>query len=169
LELTLIQSTKSLEEGRKTIKTLENPQALPSNEKHLIHFCALPTTGFDFAEDGVGRIPFVFDETFGIVARGLRLYRTVEMLQWVETIHQSTESFIPTDDDQPIRRTSEKAYTYDMEWKSSPVESSKFYHSGYDNPSESAWLYKTKTFEVCLLDHFLLGTTILTSSANHAY
>ncbi|TDH72597.1 hypothetical protein CCR75_006107 [Bremia lactucae] len=148
-ESALVQSIKSFEEGRSVVKELLKPQVEERHEGQLIHFSGLITTNAtlkqksrDVDEIGVRQSPFVMDPVFGIAAKGVRLYRRVEMLQWVETSHTSTSS-TPEDEDQRFDTDRERIYMYDLQWREGHIDSSAFDDISHRNPPIEAWTYKS--------------------------
>ncbi|KAI9993856.1 hypothetical protein PInf_016377 [Phytophthora infestans] len=152
-ESALVRSVKSFEEGRSVVVSLASPQGLAKNEDQLIHFSGLITTT---ASNGMSRwnkidtdglplrqSPFVLDPVFGIAAKGVRLHRHVEMLQWVETSHTSTSS-TPEDEDRRFDDDRERIYMYDLRWRKEEIDSSAFNDISYRNPPSEAWVYKSR-------------------------
>eukprot|EP00644_Phytophthora_capsici_P007229 jgi/Phyca11/112682/e_gw1.22.271.1 len=143
-ESTLVRSVKSFEEGRSVVVSLPKPQVSANTEGHLIHFSGLITTASEHDTDGLQlrQSPFVLDPVFGIAAKGVRLHRHVEMLQWVETSHTSTSSN-PEDEDRRFDDDRERIYMYELRWKENEVDSSTFNDISYRNPPSEAWVYKS--------------------------
>lgn len=150
-ESRLVNAKRSLEQGRLLAVELHQPVYDPRNEGKLIHFSALITTDGDvFDSEGnklALRSPFVLDPSFGIAVKGVRLYRDVEMLQWVETSHTSSNSN-PEDEDRRFDDERERVYMYDLRWRSERIDSSAFHDMGYWNPPQEAWIYEAKVFKV---------------------
>ncbi|OWZ00251.1 putative membrane protein [Phytophthora megakarya] len=148
-ESALVRSIKSFEEGRSVVVSLSKPQVLSTNEAQLVHFSGLVTTT---ASDGnsplkkheaeIRQSPFVLDLTFGIAAKGVRLHRHVEMLQWVETSHTSMSS-TPEDEDRRIDDDRERIYMYDLRWREEVIDSMEFNDISYQNPPSEAWMYQS--------------------------
>ena len=154
-ESALVRSVRSFEEGRAVAIALPQPHVSSRTEDHLIVLSGLITTAV--SKDGTtagqdakrptsdrvplrGQSPFVLDVTFGIAAKGVRLYRHVEMLQWVETSHTSMSS-APEDEDQRFDDDRERTYMYDMRWSEERIDSMAFNDPSYANPPPEAWTY----------------------------
>ncbi|KAJ0390566.1 hypothetical protein P43SY_011084 [Pythium insidiosum] len=95
------------------------------------------------------RTPYVLDPVFGVAARGVRLLRKVEMLQWVETSHTvdadgDGDERAEDGGDQGAGRQRERVYMYDLRWRSEHVDSSSFYDRSFQNPSQDAWIFQGK-------------------------
>ncbi|KAG7393388.1 Protein of unknown function (DUF1625) [Phytophthora pseudosyringae] len=151
-ESALVRSVRSFEEGRSALVSLPKPQVSASTEGQLIHFSGLITTaasgGDHHLEKREGdelqlrQSPFVLDPTFGIAAKGVRLHRHVEMLQWVETSHTSTSS-TPEDENRRFDDDRERIYMYDLRWREEEIDSSAFNDISYRNPPSQAWMHKS--------------------------
>ena len=150
-ESSLVRSIRSFEEGRSVAASLSDPHFSPSTEDQLILFSGLITTAISkddaittntLQENKVAlrHSPFVLDLTFGVAAKGVRLHRHVEMLQWVETSHTSMSSS-PEDEDQRFDDDRERTFMYDMRWKEDVVDSMRFNDPSYSNPPPEAWTY----------------------------
>ena len=150
-ESSLVRSIRSFEEGRSVAASLSDPHFSPSTEDQLILFSGLITTAVSkddaittntLQENKVAlrHSPFVLDLTFGVAAKGVRLHRHVEMLQWVETSHTSMSSS-PEDEDQRFDDDRERTFMYDMRWKEDVVDSMRFNDPSYSNPPPEAWTY----------------------------
>ncbi|CAI5732580.1 unnamed protein product [Hyaloperonospora brassicae] len=154
-ESALVRSVRSFEEGRAVAIALPQPRVSSRTEDHLVVFSGLITTAV--STDGTtagqehkrpksdrvplrGQSPVVLDGTFGIAAKGVRLYRHVEMLQWVETSHTSMSS-APEDEDQRFDDDRERTYMYDMRWSEERIDSMAFHDPSYANPPPEAWTY----------------------------
>ena len=145
-EYTFIRTLRSFDEARRVVKSLDTPKYDAKNDRNLVHFSGRITVGEQHHRDGESWSPYVYDEEFGIAAIGVRLKRTVEMLQWVETVHD--DSTPESRNASPGGATDERTYTYDLQWRSHVVDSSRFDDASYRNPPASAWLYQSRTFEV---------------------
>ncbi|KAG7399209.1 Protein of unknown function (DUF1625) [Phytophthora boehmeriae] len=150
-ESALVRSVQSFEEGRSVVVSLSSPNVLSQNEGKLVHFSGLITTTEEprnapvkssNAEQQLRLSPFVLDPTFGIAAKGVRLHRHVQMLQWVETSHTSMSS-TPEDEDRRFDDDRERIYMYDLRWQEEVIDSSGFDDISYWNPPEEAWIYKS--------------------------
>jgi hypothetical protein len=151
-EQRLVRHASSLEEGRKHVVSLSKPVVVAQNEGQLVHFSGVITTDPSVlaADSTASRVPYVLDPVFGIAARGVRLYRTVEMLQWVETVHTIAGSDpMAGDDDRDggVDEHREKTYIYDLRWRSERIDSMSFHDIGYQNPPEDAWVFQSKVMD----------------------
>ena len=77
------------------------------------------------------------DRDFGVVAQdSYRLKRKVEMLQWVEVFHPANSA----------GQNNDRAYyTYSKQWTETPIDSSQFKNTGFDNPSIYSWPYRSNS------------------------
>jgi hypothetical protein len=114
-----VKRHKTLQEGAGAVVSVSADQVSPGNEGKLVHFTAEATTD-----------ELLSDSMFGISATALKLQRKVEMYQWVE--HEKSETKKKTGGGTKTVTT----YTYDKEWASHQVDSSRFQETaGHDNPS----------------------------------
>jgi hypothetical protein len=149
----VIKAQRSFEQALVAAVELPQPAFDPRNDGQLIVFSGLITTDSDapvldyHGNKVVTRSPFVLDPLFGIAAKGVRLYRQVEMLQWVETSHTSTSS-TPEDEDRRVDDDRDRVYMYDLRWRSERIDSSAFNDISYWNPSQEAWIYETNVVKV---------------------
>jgi len=115
-----VKRAKDLKEGSGSVVSVSSDTVDPAMEGKLIHLT------------GETKTPRLLeDPEFGIAATAIKLIREVEMYQWVQ-IEKSGEKT-------SVGGTTETTttYTYQKEWKDSPVDSSKFkVTSGYENPRE---------------------------------
>ncbi|KAJ0405086.1 hypothetical protein ATCC90586_008686 [Pythium insidiosum] len=150
-EQRLIREASGLEECQRNAVPLADPVALPENDGKLVHFHGIITTDPSTlqGDPSLTRTPYVLDPVFGIAARGVRLLRNVEMLQWVETSHTvdadgDGDERAEDDGDQGAGRQRERVYMYDLRWRSEHVDSSSFYDRSFQNPSQDAWIFQGK-------------------------
>ncbi len=122
-----VKRAKDLKEGSGSVVSVSSDTVDPAMEGKLIHLT------------GETKTPRLLeDPEFGIAATAIKLIREVEMYQWVQ-IEKSGEKT-------SVGGTTETTttYTYQKEWKDSPVDSSKFkVTSGYENPREM--MYRSNT------------------------
>lgn len=115
-----VKRAKDLKEGSGSVVSVSSDTVDPAMEGKLVHLT------------GETKTPRLLeDPEFGIAATAIKLIREVEMYQWVQ-IEKSGEKT-------SVGGTTETTttYTYQKEWKDSPVDSSKFkVTSGYENPPE---------------------------------
>ncbi|CAI5738119.1 unnamed protein product [Peronospora farinosa] len=151
-ESVLVRTVESFEEGRSVVVSLSKPDFSPSTDGQLILFSGLITTTASIGNNQwnkettdeleLRQSPFVLDTTFGIAVKGVRLYRHVEMLQWVETSHTSMSS-TPEDEDRRFDNNRERIFMYEMRWREKVIDSIGFHDLGYTNPPSEAWTYKS--------------------------
>ncbi|KAF1336692.1 Transmembrane protein 43 family, partial [Globisporangium splendens] len=167
-EMRVIHAQRSFEQARVAAVELLQPVYDPRNDGQLIAFSGLITTDSDVPvldHDGnkiATRSPFVLDPLFGIAVKGVRLYRQVEMLQWVEASHTSTSS-TPEDEDRRVDDNRDRVYMYDLRWRSERIDSSAFNDISYWNPPQEAWIYEAnivKAVDVVVGDFKLSDTLI---------
>jgi len=122
-----VKRAKDLKEGSGSVVSVSSDTVDPAMEGKLVHLT------------GETKTPRLLeDPEFGIAATAIKLIREVEMYQWVQ-IEKSGEKT-------SVGGTTETTttYTYQKEWKDSPVDSSKFkVTSGYENPREM--MYRSNT------------------------
>jgi hypothetical protein len=118
-ETRAVTTAKSLTEGAKTVISVAADNVQPANDGKLIHL-----TGEAITTETLR------DPMFGLDATALRLQRKVEMYQWKEDSHTTTEKKLGGGEE---HRTE---YTYTTAWADHPVQSSKFKHpEGHQNPN----------------------------------
>ena len=113
-----VRRTRTLAAGAASVIPVPADRIDPRNEGKLIHVSGM------LSADGT-----LSDPLFGISSRGIALERQVEMYQWVE--HSSVKSEKQLGGS--VKKTT--VYTYEKEWSSSPVDSSKFKEPGHGNPA----------------------------------
>jgi hypothetical protein len=107
-----IQTYRALAEGAANVVSVDGAKRDPGNDGKLVHISAAVTV------DGVPR-----DEMFGISAeKAVGLARDVEMYQWVESSESKTEKKIGGGEETTT------TYSYQKEWRSGRVDSSRFKH-----------------------------------------
>lgn len=113
-----VQTSRSLAEGAGIVVSVPAAAVDPANEGKLVHVAGDVATAHRPA-----------DETFGIVAGGLRLERAVEMFQWKETSQSRTEDKLGGGQETVT------TYTYSKAWDDAPIDSSAFKQpTGHANP-----------------------------------
>jgi hypothetical protein len=144
-----VQTAKALQEGERAVVSVESAAVDPANDGKLIH-----TSGEAWTQETLR------DEVFGVQtmeaadlstdARGgaLRLRRTVEMYQWVESSSTSSSS-------------SGTTYSYRTEWKEEVVNARSFHHSGYSNPTEMPFSTSVFSAERVSLGAFQLSGSLI--------
>lgn len=117
----------------------------PDNQARVVHVVGETSTEETLRDDTFADIQ---------VTNCAHLKREVEMYQWQETIkEEKTDS---SGGGKDVKRTPE----YSKEWSSSPISSSSFMESGYDNP-EMPFLGKTETASTVNFGAFLLPSGLV--------
>jgi hypothetical protein len=144
-----VQTAKALQEGERAVVSVESAAVDPANDGKLIH-----TSGEARTQETLR------DEVFGVqtmeaadcqptqAAARLRLRRTVEMYQWVESSSTSSSS-------------SGTTYSYRTEWKEEVVNARSFHHSGYSNPTEMPFSTSVFSAERVSLGAFQLSGSLI--------
>ncbi|NXV07672.1 TMM43 protein, partial [Cettia cetti] len=117
-----LRTAKSLDEGLSLVVPLDNIHSISQqNEGRLVHLVgALSTT------------KPLFDPSYGLSIRAVKLKRNVEMYQWVE--YEDSKEY---EENGEIKK--ETKYSYNTEWKSEVVNSRNFDREiGHKNPSAMA-------------------------------
>jgi hypothetical protein len=126
-----VKRAKDLKEGAGSVVSVASDRVDPAMEGQLVHLTGETKTS-----------GMLEDPEFGIGVAAIKLIREVEMYQWVE-VEKSEEKT-------SVGGTTETTttYTYQKEWKDSPVDSSRFkVTSGYENPREMKYRSSTLTAE----------------------
>lgn len=122
-----VKRAKDLKEGAGSVVSVASDKVDPAMEGQLVHLTGETKTR-----------GMLEDPEFGIGVAAIKLIREVEMYQWVE-VEKSEEKT-------SVGGTTETTttYTYQKEWKDSPVDSSRFkVTSGYENPREMKYRSST--------------------------
>jgi len=141
-----VKRAKDLKQGAGAVVSVASDTVEPAMEGKLVHL-----TG----ETKVNGL--LEDAEFGIAAKAIKLIREVEMYQWVE-VEKSEEKTT-------VGGTTETTttYTYQKEWRDSPVDSSKFkVTSGYENPGEMKYRSNTLMAEGVTMNAFDLPAFLVT-------
>lgn len=113
-----VVTSRSLEEGQKTVVSLSSPEIDPANNGKLIHVSGEVVAGKP-----------VTDIVFKISANALRLARKVEMYQWKEEKEEQTTK--RADGSTETKTT----YRYTKTWSETRIDSTKFQQQeGHVNP-----------------------------------
>ncbi|XP_062977459.1 transmembrane protein 43 [Elgaria multicarinata webbii] len=117
-----LKTASSLDEGLSLVVPLDNIQnVLQENERKLVHLSGALRTS-----------KLLYDPSYGLSIRAVKLKRNVEMYQWVE--HEESKEY--EEDGEKKRETK---YSYNTEWKSEVVNSRNFDREiGHKNPSAMA-------------------------------
>jgi hypothetical protein len=129
-----VKTARALEEGQGLVQAIGTQRVDPAFNGKLIH-----VTGEVRSQAGVQ------DDLFGITAKGLKLYRKVEMLQWVE---------------KEVGSGQDRKFTYSQEWSERPIDSSRFRApQGHQNPP-MRWQSARFSARDARIDAYPLGNAI---------
>ncbi|KAF4789444.1 Transmembrane protein [Turdus rufiventris] len=114
-----LRTAKSLDEGLSLVVPLDSIHSISQqNEGRLVHLAGALSTSKP-----------LFDPSYGVSIKAVKLKRKVEMYQWVE--YEDSKEY---EDNGEIKK--ETKYSYDTEWKSEVVNSRNFDREiGHKNPS----------------------------------
>ncbi|XP_061474406.1 transmembrane protein 43 isoform X2 [Rhineura floridana] len=117
-----LKTACSLEEGLSLVISLDNIQnVLQENERKLVHLSG-----------ALGTSKPLYDPSYGLSIRAVKLKRHVEMYQWVE--YEDSKEY---EENGEVKK--ETRYSYNTEWKSEVVNSRNFDREiGHKNPSAMA-------------------------------
>lgn len=104
-----VQTARSLAEGAGLVVPVDAGAIDPAGEGSLIHISGPVATAAP-----------VGDPEFGIAAEGVRLMRSVEMFQWIESSRTETKTKLGGGEEQVT------TYSYGMAWSDRAHDSSKF-------------------------------------------
>ena len=104
-----VKRYKDLKEGAAAVVSIPSDQVDPAMEGTLVHLNGETETGAPLK-----------DEAFGVTAQAVKLIRKAEMYQWVEVVRTETKNKIGGGTEEV------RTYSYEKEWRNSPVESSPF-------------------------------------------
>jgi len=115
-----VKRYEDLQEGAGAVISIASDRVDPAMEGKLVHLTAETETDAPLR-----------DEAFGVTVQAVKLIREAEMYQWVEVVQTETREKIGG-------RTEEvKTYSYEKEWRSSPVDSNRFkVPADHRNPTE---------------------------------
>jgi hypothetical protein len=137
-----VQTEKALAEGAGLVVSVANAPVDPANEGKLVH-----VTGTIVSQQTLS------DADFGIETEGVRLQRTVQMYQWVESESSKKQTNLGGSEETVT------TYTYKKEWKEGRVDSSEFKQpDGHQNPD---LVLSSDTYQI---DDGMLGDYALTPS-----
>ncbi len=112
-----VDRSKSLDEGKGSVVSLNNPVANPGSSDKLVHVTGEVNTTESPAD------------SFGVSANAIAIIRTVESYQWVE------DSNTVSNDDFGGGTTTTTTYTHTKEWSERQIDSSLFGEPiGHENP-----------------------------------
>ncbi|KAM3844806.1 transmembrane protein 43 isoform 1-T3 [Vipera latastei] len=117
-----LKTASSLAEGLSLVVPLDNIQIIShENDKKLVHLSGILRTSKP-----------LFDPSYGLSIRAVKLKRQVEMYQWVE--YEESKEY---EENGKVKK--ETKYSYNTEWKSEVVNSRNFDREiGHKNPSAMA-------------------------------
>ncbi|XP_063147755.1 transmembrane protein 43 isoform X2 [Candoia aspera] len=117
-----LKTASSLAEGLSLVVPLDNIQIISQeNDKKLVHFSGILRTSKP-----------LYDPSYGLSIRAVKLKRQVEMYQWVE--YEESREY---EENGEVKK--ETRYSYNTEWKSEVVNSRNFDREiGHKNPSAMA-------------------------------
>jgi len=100
------------------------------------------------------------DATFGVTSDGLVLERNVQMYQWRESSHSSTEKKLGGGTETVT------TYTYEKEWSPSVIHSSNFKNSlNHQNPQEMPYKFQRFTTDAKLGEFYIPSDAVSTIQA----
>lgn len=140
-----VQTQRSLDEGAGLVVSLTPDIIDPAYEGQLIH-----VTGPITADQ------LVLDDQFPVTAEGVRLVRSVEMFQWIETSKTETQQNLGGSETRVI------TYSYGLDWSDRHHDSSQFEDAG-DHHQNPAMVYERRRFSLdsAELGAFSLGGNVL--------
>uniref|UniRef100_A0A8C5SWE4 Transmembrane protein 43 n=1 Tax=Laticauda laticaudata TaxID=8630 RepID=A0A8C5SWE4_LATLA len=117
-----LKTASSLTEGLSLVVPLDNIQIVShENDKKLVHLSGILRTSKP-----------LYDPSYGLSIRAVKLKRQVEMYQWVE--YEDSKEY---EENGEVKK--ETRYSYNTEWKSEVVNSRNFDREiGHKNPSAMA-------------------------------
>lgn len=140
-----VQTQRSLDEGAGLVVSLAPDAIDPAYEGQLIH-----VTGPITADQPV------LDDQFGVTVEGVRLVRSVEMFQWIETSKTATQQNLGGSE------TRVTTYSYGLDWSDRHHDSSRF-EDAAEHRTNPAMIYERRSFSLdsAELGAFSLGRTVL--------
>ena len=115
-----VKRYKDLKEGAGAVVSIASDRVDPAMEGKLVHLTGETRTDAPLQ-----------DEVFGITVAAVKLIREAEMYQWVEVVRSETKEKVGGGTEEV------KTYTYEKQWRDSPVDSSRFKVAGdHRNPTE---------------------------------
>lgn len=145
-----VKRYKTLKEGSEAVVSVSAENVDAANADKLVH-----VTGMADTEETLR------DEEFGISAKALRMIREVEMYVWDE----ETE----TEEKKKLGGGTETVttYTYDTEWSSTPVDSSRFSRpEGHENPTTFPYSRVEQEADLVTLGAFRLSPDLIQKIGN---
>lgn len=135
-----VKRYKDLKEGAGLVVTVASEKIDSTMEGKLVHVTGESKT----------KAPLV-DEDFGVSAEAVKLLREAEMYQWVEVVKTETRKKTGGGSEEI------KTYSYERQWRDSPVDSSQFKVGGdHRNPVEMKYRDASQTASEVTLGAFSL-------------
>lgn len=135
-----VKRYKDLKEGAGLVVTVSSDTVDPAMEGKLVHLTGESKT----------KAPLV-DGDFGVSVEAVKLLREAEMYQWVEVVKTETRNKTGGGSEQI------KTYSYERQWRDSPVDSSQFKVGGdHRNPGEMKYRNASQTASEVTLGAFSL-------------
>ena len=114
----VVQTERSLDEGRGLVVSADASRVDPANQGKLVHVSGEVKAGAPLR-----------DADFNVTANALRLVRTVEMYQWKEESKSETRKTLGGGEETVT------TYTYNLVWEDHRIDSSQFRRrDGHNNP-----------------------------------
>lgn len=140
-----VKRYKDLKEGAGAVVSIPSDKVDPEMEGKLVHLTGETKTGAPLQ-----------DATFGITVPAVRLIREAEMFQWVEVVRTETKNKVGGGTEEI------KTYSYEKEWRDSPVDSSRFKVAGdHRNPTEMKYRDETVTAQEVTFGAFTLPSFLV--------
>ncbi len=124
-----VRRYQDLKEGAAAFVNGDSSKVDPALEGKLVHLSGEAVTGGSLK-----------DPEFGIEAEAIKIHRSVEMFQWVESVQTETKDKVGGGSE------TTKSYSYSQEWRNGPVDSSQFkVTKDHQNPGK--FPYQSNTFQ----------------------
>lgn len=140
-----VKRYKDLKEGAGAVVSVASDQVDPTMEGKLVHMTGETKT----------KAPLV-DEDFGVSVEAVKLIREAEMYQWIEVVKTETRTKTGGGTEEI------KTYSYERQWRDSPVDSSQFkVNSDHRNPAEMKYRSASQTASEVTLGAFSLPSFLV--------
>ncbi len=140
-----INQERALQEGEKSVISIESIAVKPENEGKLVHIAGKATTKKQLR-----------DQEFGIKVNAIKLNRTVAMYQWAEDTHSESKEKVGGGTETIT------TYSYDPKWSNKLVDSNSFRHPlGHANPRSFEFSALSQVAESVTLGAFTLTRGII--------
>lgn len=146
-----VKTSQSLKEGATSVVSISPDSVNPANEGRLVHF------------SGEARTPSILiDSQFGAGGPALKLKRTVEVYQWVQTAESKTVEKLGGSTETTT------TYTYKKEWRDEIIDSSEFQEPlGHTNPTSKLFENEEWIAENVSVGAFNIPTDMIRSLSNY--